>query len=235
MDTDPTAAELDYMEGFVQQCEALHLKPEDVLAKAGQFKSTAQEAKTEAGKGAPDVADTEPKDQVELNLDDRQTKFLSGKMRDMLNEQISFEMFSAYIYFMIAAWSQSKGLTGFQAHFEKQGNGEIQHAMKIYAYLVTTGTKLDLPAIPSPTSLVAYSNMQEACRAVLDHEMVVTRRWKAIGEVAKTEPNLATQEMAQWFMTEQVEEEDTSLTLLNKVEMADSGAGLLIIDAALKV
>jgi ferritin len=134
----------------------------------------------------------------------------------------------------MAAWSQSKGLTGFQKHFETQGHGEIGHAMKIYKYLVDTGSQVDLPAIPSPSKLASFSNMQEACRAALSHEMVVTRRWQVIGEKAKSEPNLATQELAQWFMTEQVEEEDLSMTLLNKVELADTGAGLLIVDAGLK-
>lgn len=195
--------------------------------------TTAEEAKTEKSK-LPNIPDTPPVKQVKLDVDDKQTKFLSDKMANMLNEQIAFEMLSAYIYYMISAWSQSKGLTGFEAHFKAQGDGEMQHAMKIFGYLVDTGSKIDLPAVPSPTDLVKFTNMQEACRAVLDHEMVVTKRWKAIGELAKSEPNLATQQLATWFMAEQVEEEDLSMTLLNKVELADSGAGLLIIDADLK-
>lgn len=209
----------------------------DLLAlfkRAQSNKSTASEAQAEKSKGIPEVTDTPPAAAVKLTLDSKQTRFLSPSMQSMLNEQIAFEMFSAYVYFMVAAWSQTKGLTGFQAHFQKQGDGEIQHAMKIYKYLVDTGSTVDLPAIPSPTDLVKFSNMQEACRAVLDHEMIVTKRWQEIGELAKTEHNLATQEIAQWFMTEQIEEEDISLTLLNKVELADSGSGLLIIDAGLK-
>jgi ferritin len=192
------------------------------------------EVKKEESKGVEQTPDTAPGEQVKLKVDERQTKFLTKEMNDMLNEQIAFEMFSAYVYYMIAAWSQTKGLTGFEKHFKVQGAGEIGHAMKIYEYLVTTGSTVDLPIIPSPTNLIKFSNMQEACRAVLDHEMLVTRRWQAIGERAKADPNLATQELAQWFMTEQVEEEDTAMTMLNKVELADSGSGLLIIDAGLK-
>lgn len=206
----------------------------DMVKRAQENRSTASEAKAEKAKGVPQVEDSAPTSAVKLTLDSRQTRFLSPSMLDMLNEQIAFEMFSAYVYFMVAAWSQTKGLTGFQKHFETQGNGEIQHAMKVYKYIVDTGSTVNLPAIPSPTELVKYSNMQEACRAVLDHEMIVTARWQEIGERAKSEPNLATQALAEWFMTEQVEEEDMSLTLLNKVELADSGSGLLIIDAGLK-
>jgi ferritin len=192
------------------------------------------EVKKEESKGIEQTPDTAPGEQVKLKVDSRQTKFLTKEMTDMLNEQIAFEMFSAYVYYMVAAWSQSKGLTGFEKHFKCQGDGEIGHAMKIYGYLIDTGSTVDLPAIPSPTNLIKFSNMQEACRAVLDHEMLVTKRWQAIGERAKADPNLATQEIAQWFMTEQVEEEDVAMTMLNKVELADSGSGLLIIDAGLK-
>ena len=207
------------------------------VAKQAQDKSNptaAEEVKQEVTAGVPNVVDVTSKAQVKLKLDSRQTKFLSEKMNTMLNEQIAFEMFSAYVYYMASAWAQTKGLTGYESHFKKQGDGEIEHAMKVYGYLVTTGSTVDLPAVPSPTNLIKFSNMQEACRAILNHEMIVTERWQSIGELAKSEPNLATQELAMWFMTEQVEEEDTALTLLNKTELADSGAGLLIIDAGLK-
>ena len=204
------------------------------LTKVAQNPTVAAEAASEVKKGVPSVPEKSLSNQVALKVDDKQTRFLSPEMVSMLNEQIGFEMLSAYLYFMMAAWSQSKGLTGFQAHFQKQGEGEVCHGMKVYKYLVDTGSKVEIPAVPSTSKLINFSNMQEACRAALDHEMVVTRRWQVIGEKAKAEPNLATQELAAWFMTEQVEEEDLSMTLLNKVELADSGAGLLIIDAGLK-
>ena len=168
---------------------------------------------------------------VSMETDDRQTRFLSPLMAQALNDQVAYEMYSAYTYYMVSAWSQSKGLTGFANWFKGQGDDEIVHAMKIYQYLVDTGTEVTLPAIPSPgAELSGIVTMEDATRAVLDHEMSVTARWQRIGEMAKAEPNLATQELAQWFMTEQVEEEDGAVTLHQKVQLADSGAGLLIID-----
>jgi ferritin len=172
---------------------------------------------------------------ISLETDDFQTEFLSDEMQEMLNDQVAYEMYSAYLYYMVAAWSMSKGLAGFSSWFERQGDDEIQHAMKIYKYLVDTGSDVTLPAIPSPGEEVGdMETMEDATRAVLDHEMSVTKRWQRIGELAKSEPNLATQELAQWFMTEQVEEEDGAVTLHQKVQLADSGAGLLLIDSDLK-
>ena len=175
------------------------------------------------------------KAQVDLETDDAQTDFLSPEMEALLNDQVAYEMYSAYIYYMVAAWSMSKGLVGFSSWFERQGDDEIQHAMKIYKYLVDTGSEVTLPPIPSPLGEIGeLDSMEEATRAVLDHEMSVTKRWQRIGELAKSEPNLATQELAQWFMTEQVEEEDGAVTLHQQVQLADSGAGLLLIDSELK-
>lgn len=170
---------------------------------------------------------------VSLETDDEQTKFVSEEMAALLNQQVANEMYAAYLYFMVAAWSETKGLTGFAKHFKTQGNDEIAHAMKVYGYLVATNTDVTLPAIPSPESLAKFSEMQEATRAVADQEMKVTADWKQIGELAKGEPNLATQELAQWFMTEQVEEENKSIALHQKVQLADTGSGILLLDAEL--
>jgi ferritin len=161
-----------------------------------------------------------------------QTDFLSPKMEELLNAQVGYEFYSAYLYFLAAGWFQSKGLVGFQCWMEKQGKGEIDHGMKIYKYLVDTGSELELPSIPAPVA--GWNEVAEVTRAVLDHEMSVTKRWKNIGELAKSEPNLATQELAQWFATEQVEEEDAAVTLHQKVQMAEGGTGILIIDTDLK-
>lgn len=181
------------------------------------------------------VASMEMLAEVDLDTDDEQTVFLSPEMAAMLNDQVAYEMYSAYLYYMVSAWSESKGLVGFGDWFLRQGDDEIDHAMKIFKYLVSTGSEVTLPAIPSPGEEVSKIEvMEDATRAVLDHEMKVTKRWQAIGELAKSEPNLATQELAQWFMTEQVEEEDGAVTLHQKVQMADSGAGLLIVDSELK-
>lgn len=161
-----------------------------------------------------------------------QTRFVSPEMNELLNKQVGIEFFSAYLYFIAGAWFQSKGLVGFQAWMDRQGHDEIEHACKVFKYLVDTGSTVDLPAIPAPK--VNFLSVADATRAILDHEMAVTRQWKLIGEVAKNEPNLATQELASWFMTEQVEEEDGAVTLHQKVQLADSGSGILMVDNDLK-
>lgn len=162
-----------------------------------------------------------------------QTDFLSPEMEGLLNRQVGVEMYSAYIYFMYAAWFQSKGLVGFQAWMERQGDDEIEHAMKVYKYLVDTGSDVELPAIDAPT-MNPLASVLEVTRAVLDHEMTVTQDWKRIGQLAKSEDNPATFQMVQEFIKEQIEEEDGAVTLHQKVQLADSGSGILMVDNDLK-
>ena len=171
---------------------------------------------------------------VEESADsEQQTDFVPEDMEGLLNRQVGAEFYSSYLYYMIAAICQSKGLVGFQNWFESQGDGEIDHAMKVYNYLVDTGSTLVLPTIPGPV-LDAGMEIIDLTRLVLDHEMGVTKDWNRIGQLAKQQDNPATYKLVMDFLSEQIEEEDAALTLHQKVQLADTGSGLLMIDTDLR-
>lgn len=162
-----------------------------------------------------------------------QSDFIADDMESLLNRQVGVEFFSAYLYFMVAAVFQSKGLVGFQAWMERQGDDEVDHAMRVYKYLVDTGSSVVLPAVPSP-NVDPSADVVELTRLVLNHEMRVTQDWTRIGQLAKNQDNPATSKLVQDFMNEQIEEEDAALTLHQRVQMADSGSGILMVDNDLK-
>ncbi len=60
---------------------------------------------------------------------------LSKNMAEALNVQINKEMYSAYIYLSMAAYSEHIGLSGFANWFMVQYNEENEHAMRITKYL----------------------------------------------------------------------------------------------------
>jgi len=188
---------------------------------------------------ADDVSDLVEAPEIGIEIADNapdsetQTDFVPNDMEGLLNRQVGAEFYSAYLYYMISAICQSKGLVGFQNWFENQGDGEIDHAMKVFNYLVSTGSNVDLPNIPGP-DLDAGLDIAEITRLVLDHEMGVTQDWKRIGQLAKIQDNPATCKLVQDFLDEQIEEEDAALTLHQRVGLADSGSGILLIDNDLK-
>jgi ferritin len=172
------------------------------------------------------------RNKVALDLVTKTTQFVSPELESLLNGQIGLEFYSAYLYFLAAVWFQQRGLVGFQAWMERQGHDEIGHGMKVYKFLADSGSNVVLPAIPAP--VVSWVEAEEVTFAVLEHEKFITQKWMAIADLAKTENGMPVDTLAQWFMEEQMEEEDGAFDLHQKVIMGDTGTGLLLIDNDLK-
>jgi ferritin len=158
------------------------------------------------------------------------TSFLSKETAALLARQIGNEVFSCYAYYAVAGWFHNQGLDGFQKLFDKQAGGELVHFKKIYDYLLEAGQEFAMPPVGAPDR--DYADVAAACEAVVKLEKAVTADWRAIHKAAVADQDAATIELAQWFVSEQMEEEDLVFTLLQRVRMA-SKDGILTIDAAL--
>lgn len=202
----------------------------DAIQMAAKFDLTKFSNTPKAIVDLPSPIEQKPVEEVDAK---EHTEFVPPDMEILLNAQVGREMYSAYVYFMISAAFQAKGLTGFESWTEKQGQGEISHAMKIKKYLIDTGSTLALPDIPSP-EIDLKLDVAALTQAMMDQEMSVTSDWKNISQLAKQQENSATFKLAQDFIAEQIEEENSVLSLLQKVKMADSGSGILLIDSDLK-
>ncbi len=55
---------------------------------------------------------------------------LSKKLLDEMNEQIKHELYSAYLYLAMAAYSEAHNLPGFGHWMKAQAQEELGHAMK---------------------------------------------------------------------------------------------------------
>ncbi|HEC95648.1 MAG TPA: ferritin, partial [Euryarchaeota archaeon] len=71
---------------------------------------------------------------------------LSEKMVNALNEQINKEIYSAYLYMSMSAYSTYIGLKGFANWFMVQYQEEMVHALKIYDYVNDQGAQVKLMA-----------------------------------------------------------------------------------------
>jgi len=60
---------------------------------------------------------------------------LSESMVEALNKQVNREIYSAYLYLSMSAYSTFEGLKGFANWFMVQYQEEMVHAMKIYDYI----------------------------------------------------------------------------------------------------
>ncbi len=157
---------------------------------------------------------------------------LNEKMQKALNEQINKEMYSAYLYLAMSAHCSYKGLAGFANWFKVQYGEEMEHADKIYKYLVEQGARVELEAIEKPPT--EFGTLLEMFEQTLAHEQFVTRLIRELLELAVAEKDYATSIFLQWFVEEQVEEEANDNAIIAKLKLAgEDGAALLVIDSGL--
>ncbi len=150
-------------------------------------------------------------------------------VHDAINAQIKKEFDSAYIYLAMAAHFEDANLSGFASWMRLQAAEEKAHAMRLFDYLVERGARVVLKAIAEPPS--EFGAPEGIFEMALEHERKVTASINEIYALAVEKNDYPTQVMLQWFIEEQVEEEDSAETAVRQLEMAgDNTAALLFLD-----
>jgi ferritin len=154
---------------------------------------------------------------------------LSKKMYAALNKQMNVELYSAYLYLSMSSYAGSIGLKGAANWFMVQYQEEIVHFMKLYTYINSQGEHIELSAIAAPPS--EYKTFLEMFEQTLKHEQFITRSINDLMDLAMKEKDHATLIFMQWFVTEQIEEEENDREIIGKLKLiGDNGQGLLMLD-----
>lgn len=155
-------------------------------------------------------------------------------VRNAINEQINREFFAGYLYLSMAAHLDAEALEGFARWMRLQAQEELGHAMKLYDYLLERGVRVELRAIEAPPE--QFGSMLSIAEQAYEHEKTVSESIDHLYLLASEQGDFATQVHLQWFLTEQVEEEKTAETMVERLRMAgDSRAALLILDREMAV
>ena len=159
---------------------------------------------------------------------------LSNSMQDALNKQVNMELSAYYTYLSMSAYFEYEGLTGFAAWMAHHAEEEMSHAMKIYDFIHSRRGKVTLQAIPAPPDV--WESPLAAFEDALKHEEKVTAAINAIVTKAREENDHATDSFLQWFVDEQVEEEEVVSTAIDKLKLvAGNGTGMYMLDRELEV
>lgn len=152
---------------------------------------------------------------------------MNPKLEAAINEQINAEFYSAYLYLSMSSWFDSTGLKGFANWERVQAQEERDHALKFFDYLCARGGRVIMKPIEAPPS--TWKNPQDAFETQLDHELKVTELINNLVNLAMQEKDHATVNFLQWFVSEQVEEEENARTILDQLKMIsqEKGVGLL--------
>ena len=158
---------------------------------------------------------------------------LSPKLTQALNKQINEEYYSSYLYLAMAAYLEDKNLDGCAHWMRMQAQEEWEHGMKIFDYMIERGARVELLAVAAPQK--EWESPKATFEAALEHERYMTKNINALADLAIDERDHATNNIMQWYVTEQVEEESSVEDILNKLElMGDTGHGLFLMDRELK-
>jgi ferritin len=157
---------------------------------------------------------------------------LGKKLEDAINEQINKELYSSYLYLSMSAYCEAESLPGFADWMRAQAQEEVGHAMHFFDYVNARGGRVVLKAIEMPPPI--WKSPLEMFEQVLEHERKVTGMINRLYELALIEKDYATQMELQWFVTEQVEEEESAGQVVDQLKrVGEQPMGLLMLDTQL--
>ncbi len=158
---------------------------------------------------------------------------ISKKIEKEINEQINAEFWSAYFYLSMSAYFVSKNLPGFANWMRVQYQEEISHALKFFNYLNDRGGRVILAPIKEVKR--EWKDEIEVFQDTLKHEQHVTALINNLINSSIEEKDHATNNMLQWYISEQVEEEANVDEILQQLILLEGNKyGLLMLDREFK-
>lgn len=155
---------------------------------------------------------------------------MDSAVQDSLNEQIGKELYAAYLYLAMSAHFELKSLLGFAKWMRFQAEEELGHAMRLFDYMNRRGAAVVFGGVEAPSG--EFAGPLENFETALEHEKKVTKMIHELYDLAVKKHDHATQLELQWFITEQVEEEDVTGTAVDRLEKADdNNAALMFLDS----
>jgi ferritin len=153
-------------------------------------------------------------------------------MQDALNRQLNMELQAYYTYLSMSAFFEDAALKGFASWMFHHCEEEMTHAMKIYNFILSRRGRVKLDAISQPPH--DWSSPLDAINTAMGHEQAVTQAIHELVKLAREEGDYPTDSFLQWFVDEQVEEEEIVDELIQKLTLiGDFSPGLYLLDREL--
>lgn len=141
---------------------------------------------------------------------------MSKRVLEMINEQMNFEIESAYIYKAMEIFADSLDLEGFTSWLKIQADEELAHAEGMKLFLQSLDYKPVLKSIPAPNA--EYTDILDVMKKALEHEKLVSSKIKEIARVAREENEERVISFIQLYIDEQVEEEENFSKVVTRLE-----------------
>ena len=154
---------------------------------------------------------------------------LSKNIEKALNKQIRIEAESSQIYLSMACWAESKGFEGVAEFMFAQADEEREHMLRLLKYLIERGGNAVISDLNQPPS--DFNSPKAMFEEVLKHEIFVSESINDLVSITFDEKDFATHNFLQWYVAEQIEEEATARTILDKINLiGDDKSGFYLFD-----
>jgi ferritin len=142
---------------------------------------------------------------------------------EAINNQIKAEEESSRLYFAMANWCEANKFPGSAGYLYDHAEEERMHMKKLVKYLNERGAIAKTMGLEEPKN--NWESLNSLFKEVLHHEQKVTALINNLFEVCMNEKDYLTANFMQWYIEEQVEEEASAHTVLDKLELASTAKG----------
>lgn len=156
---------------------------------------------------------------IDLKQTENKTGYvkISKRILQLLNEQIVMETNASSYYLSVASWCKVNGYDGAACFFRAHSAEERDHMLKIIQYLNELRIHAKIPKIDQPPQNM--KTLEQVCKTALENERKVTKSINKIIDTAQKENDHRTNVFLEWFVNEQIEEEDLFETILQKFDV----------------
>ena len=154
---------------------------------------------------------------------------MNDKIAALLNAQINKEFYSAYLHLDISNYYDEQDLDGYANYYMVQAQEERDHALLFVKYMQNNGLKVTLEAIDKPDKV--FTSLLEPLVVAAEHERYVTALINTIYHEAHQAKDYRTMKFLDWFVDEQMEEEDSADTMVSRYKLfGQDPKGLYLLD-----
>lgn len=148
---------------------------------------------------------------------------MNNRVEAALNEQIKKEASSSQFYLAMSSWAECNGLNGTAKFMYSHSDEERFHMLKLIKFVNERGGKAIIPAIEQPP--VEFKNLKNIFELLLKHEINVTESINNLVDICLQEKDYTTHNFVQWYVSEQLEEEASARSILDKLKLIDGDKG----------
>jgi ferritin len=158
---------------------------------------------------------------------------ISKKVEAILNTQIALEGQSSQFYLAMASWSENKGFGGTCEFLYRQADEERVHMLKLVRYVNERGGTAVISSFHAPPT--DFESLTNVFELLLSHELNVTAKINDVVHVCLEERDYTTHNFMQWFLSEQIEEEATARSIMDRINLiGNDKGGLYLFDRDLE-